>query len=119
MTSSTTSSGGGDPSKEGKHIEVEGLEAPDRSEGPHLDDTQRQALIARMRRIEGQARAVERMIKEDDTCERVLHQIAAMRGALSRVGAELVACQVAKEIGDRPRADARRTLSYWLQRIGL
>lgn len=88
-------------------------------EGPHLEPEQRQALIARMRRIEGQARAVERMITEDDSCERVLHQIAAMRGALSRVGAELVACQVAGEITGLPKADARRTLSYWMGRIGL
>ena len=89
------------------------------TDGPHLDAEQRQALIARMRRIEGQARAVERMISEDDTCERVLHQIAAMRGALSRVGAELVACQVAQEISGMPKAEAHRTLSYWMGRIGL
>ncbi len=89
------------------------------AEGQHLDPVQRKALVARMRRIQGQARAVERMISEEDTCERVLHQIAAMRGALSRVGAELVACQVAQQITGMPETDARKTLSYWMTRIGL
>jgi DNA-binding FrmR family transcriptional regulator len=84
-----------------------------------LDPLERQALVARMRRIQGQARAVERMIVEEDTCERVLHQISAMRGALSRVGAELVACQLAQEIGGMPEEAARKRLSYWMARIGL
>ncbi len=72
-----------------------------------------------MRRIQGQARAVERMISEEDTCERVLHQIAAMRGALSHAAAELVACQVAQQISGMTEKDARQTLSYWMTRVGL
>ena len=48
------------------------------------------ALIKRLHRIEGQVRGVERMIEEDRYCIDVLTQIAAVRTALEQVGAKLL-----------------------------
>jgi DNA-binding FrmR family transcriptional regulator len=38
-------------------------------------------LLARMRRIEGQARGVQRMIAEDRDCLEILTQLASLRSA--------------------------------------
>lgn len=43
-------------------------------------------LIKRLRRIEGQVRGIQRMIEEDKYCVDILIQISAVRSALDRVG---------------------------------
>jgi DNA-binding FrmR family transcriptional regulator len=48
------------------------------------------ALIARLHRIEGQVRGIERMVDDDRYCIDILQQIAAVRSALERVGAQLL-----------------------------
>lgn len=47
-------------------------------------------LLKRLRRIEGQVRGLQRMIEEDKYCVDILVQIAAVRSALSSVGMILV-----------------------------
>ncbi len=44
---------------------------------------------SRLRRVEGQVRAVERMLEENADCQQVLRQIAAASTALRRVGVQL------------------------------
>jgi DNA-binding FrmR family transcriptional regulator len=48
------------------------------------------ALLKRLRRIEGQVRGLERMVEEDRYCIDILTQIAAVRTALEQVGAKLL-----------------------------
>ncbi|MCY0869676.1 MAG: metal-sensitive transcriptional regulator [Firmicutes bacterium] len=45
----------------------------------------RDALLDRLRKIEGQVRGVARMIESDRYCVDVLNQIAAIQAALSKV----------------------------------
>jgi DNA-binding FrmR family transcriptional regulator len=47
-------------------------------------------LIMRIRRIEGQARGIERMMQEGRNCAEVVTQLAAMRAAVDRLGYELI-----------------------------
>ncbi len=47
-------------------------------------------LIKRVRRIEGQARGVERMMDEGRDCPEIVTQIAALRAAVDRLGYELI-----------------------------
>jgi DNA-binding FrmR family transcriptional regulator len=47
-------------------------------------------LVKRLRRIEGQVRGLERMIVEDRYCIDILTQIAAVETALEQVGAKLL-----------------------------
>jgi DNA-binding FrmR family transcriptional regulator len=47
-------------------------------------------LIARVRRIRGQIEAVERALAEEQGCYEVLQTVAAARGALNGLVAELV-----------------------------
>jgi DNA-binding FrmR family transcriptional regulator len=47
---------------------------------------QKQALITRIRRIEGQAKGVEKMIEEDRYCIDIVQQINALSSAADEVG---------------------------------
>lgn len=46
----------------------------------------------RLRRIEGQARGVQRLLAEDASCEAIITQLAAMKSALHHVGIEMIHC---------------------------
>lgn len=48
------------------------------------------AVIKRLRRIEGQVRGLERMVDDDRYCIDILTQIAAVKTALEQVGAKLL-----------------------------
>jgi DNA-binding FrmR family transcriptional regulator len=48
-------------------------------------------LLAALRRIEGQARGIQRMIEEGRPCDEVVRQVSAMRGAVDRFNHRLVA----------------------------
>ncbi len=54
----------------------------------------RDDLIRRMRRIEGQARGVQAMLDRDEDCKDILTQLAAISGALSQVARVVSACGV-------------------------
>jgi DNA-binding FrmR family transcriptional regulator len=51
---------------------------------------EKEQLLNRLRRIEGQVRGVERMVEEDRYCIDVLTQIAAIQAALDKVGLGLL-----------------------------
>jgi CsoR family transcriptional regulator, copper-sensing transcriptional repressor len=50
----------------------------------------RDAVLKRLRRIEGQVRGVERMIEEDRYCIDVVTQVTAIQAALDKVALELL-----------------------------
>ena len=51
---------------------------------------EKDALLRRLRKIEGQVRGIERMIEDERYCVEILDQIAAARTALERVGLRLL-----------------------------
>ena len=71
----------------------------------------RDNLKARLRKIEGQVRGVERMIDEDRYCIDVLTQIAAVQAALDKVALGLLDGHVAHCVvgGHGPGTDEDRT----------
>jgi CsoR family transcriptional regulator, copper-sensing transcriptional repressor len=48
------------------------------------------ALVKRLHRIEGQVRGIEKMVEEERYCIDVLTQIGAVKTALEQVGAKLL-----------------------------
>ena len=60
----------------------------------------KQKLLARVRRIRGQVEAVERALVEEAGCEKVMHLIAAVRGAISGLMAEVVEDHVRTHLVD-------------------
>ena len=51
-----------------------------------LPETEKKKLQTRIRRAEGQLRAISRMIDEETACVETLVQIAAIQGALGKIG---------------------------------
>ncbi len=51
-----------------------------------MDAETKKKVLARLKKIEGQAAALSRMVDEDAYCVDTLLQISAARGALGRVG---------------------------------
>lgn len=59
-----------------------------------------QDLQRRLKRIEGQARGLQRLLEEDAPCDQVVIQVAAMKAALAKVGLRVVACQMGSRMKD-------------------
>jgi DNA-binding FrmR family transcriptional regulator len=47
----------------------------------------REAIVKRLKRIEGQLRGLQKMVVEERDCEDVVTQLAAVRSAIDNVGA--------------------------------
>jgi DNA-binding FrmR family transcriptional regulator len=70
-----------------------GFTTPDDGAGPVLDEPEwgpAEALIKRLRRVEGQARGLQKMLAEGRECEEVIIQLAAMREAINKVGMAVI-----------------------------
>jgi FrmR/RcnR family transcriptional regulator, repressor of frmRAB operon len=66
----------------------------------------KQKLIARVRRIRGQVEAIERALDDEAGCETVMHLIAASRGAMNGLMAEVVEDHVRTHLVDSRHPDA-------------
>lgn len=77
---------------------------------PRMHDPEaKKSMDVRLARIEGQVRAVRRMIAEDESCESIAQQLSAARRALDRAFYEMVSCMIRDESGgDREARKARR-----------
>ncbi len=64
-------------------------------------------LLARVRRVRGQIAALERALEEEKGCATVLHLIAAARGAINGLMAEVIEDHIRLHVVDPPR-DAER-----------
>lgn len=73
-------------------------EHPDRPHDEHSPEepaghgymSEKEKYLSRVRRIEGQARGIHRMIEDDTYCIDILTQISAMTSALENVGLALL-----------------------------
>ena len=63
---------------------------PDPSTAKHGYSADKDKLTARLRRIEGQVRGVEKMIEDDRYCIDVVTQISAIQAALDKVALGLL-----------------------------
>jgi DNA-binding FrmR family transcriptional regulator len=59
-------------------------------------ESARAELLGRVRRIEGQARGIARMIDEDRDCREILQQLAAVRSAAHQATVSLVRAYAAQ-----------------------
>ncbi len=77
----------------------------------------KQKLLNRVRRIRGQIEGVERALEKELDCEVVLHTIAAARGAINSLMAEVLEGQIRDHVhhdpersGASPKAKAAQSL---------
>lgn len=77
---------------------------------PETTPTPKDELVRRLRRIEGQARGVARMVEEDRDCRDIIQQLAAIRAAAHQVGlllARSYACQCLAEPAEAEGREAK------------
>ena len=68
----------------------------------YADD--KQAVLKRLRRIEGQVRGLQRMVEEDRYCINILEQVSAVSKALQSVAIELLDDHLAHCVTDAAKA---------------
>jgi len=68
----------------------------------------KRALLTRIRRIKGQSEALERALEQETDCGAVLQQIAAIRGAVSGLMAEVLEGHVRDHLGAEVTDPERR-----------
>lgn len=86
-------------------------------------DAGKTQVLARLKRAEGQVRAVIGMVEREDDCERVTQQLAAARKALDRAFYDLMACMTRREleaagVGGRKAIDGVKHITDLLARYG-
>ncbi len=59
------------------------------------EKTDREKMIARISRIEGQLRGIRRMVEGEDECLSIITQISAVREAVAMLGVELLKNDIA------------------------
>ena len=69
-------------------------------EQPAVADARRE-LVLRLKRVEGQLRAVQRMIEEGQPCLQVATQLAAVRKALDSTFVNMTVCFMQQELSPR------------------
>ncbi|HLA82954.1 MAG TPA: metal-sensitive transcriptional regulator [Thermoleophilia bacterium] len=79
-----------------------------------------EALLNRLRRIEGQIRGIHRMLAEDRVCEDVVTQLMAARSSLDQVGLLIIDRHIDRcLVGDSDPAQAlenlQQALRLWLR----
>lgn len=68
----------------------------------------KRALLTRIRRIKGQSEALERALDQEADCGAVLQQIAAIRGAVNGLMAEVLEGHVREHLGAEVSDPERR-----------
>jgi DNA-binding FrmR family transcriptional regulator len=59
-----------------------------------LKEEAQKKVLARLKKVAGQVAGIQRMVEEDRYCVDILHQVAAVEGALDRVGHLMLASHV-------------------------
>ncbi|MFO7274385.1 MAG: metal-sensitive transcriptional regulator [Bacillota bacterium] len=78
-------------------------------------------LMRRLKRIEGQARGIQRMLEEGQDCEQILIQLGAMKAAINRVGMKAAACSMGVQVtealrrGEDPLAAVDEVIEQFLK----
>ncbi|MCH7809283.1 MAG: metal-sensitive transcriptional regulator [Chloroflexi bacterium] len=79
-----------------------------------------QGLLARLRRIEGQIRGIQRMLEEDRVCEDIVTQLMAARSSLDQVGVRLLEhhvdrCLCDDESPEQAARNMQQALKMWMR----
>ena len=67
--------------------------------------TEKQALLNRLRRVEGQIRGLQRMVEDDTYCIDILTQVSAATKALENVALSLLDGHIRHCVTDAARVD--------------
>ena len=66
----------------------------------------KQALVLRLKRIEGQLRGVQRLVEDEAPCEAIAQQLSASRRALDKAYHAMVGCLIEAQLAGKGVAQA-------------
>ena len=75
---------------------------------PLADDKNRNDLLNRLKRAEGQLRGIQRMIEEGQSCLEIAGQMAAVRKALDSTSVRMTVCFMEQELSQRLGGSAKQ-----------
>lgn len=83
-------------------------------------DDSKLKVMARLKRAEGQVRAVIGMVEREEDCEHVAQQLSAARKALDRAFYDLIACMTQRELAalGLKTPDAKKRLGHMTDLLG-
>jgi DNA-binding FrmR family transcriptional regulator len=68
----------------------------------HISEKQhKQALVMRLKRIEGQLRGIQRLIEEEAPCEAIAQQLSAATRALEKAHNNMLGCLIEAQLTSR------------------
>jgi DNA-binding FrmR family transcriptional regulator len=77
---------------------------------------EKQAVINRLKRIEGQIRGIQKMIEEDRYCMDILVQISAVQSALKNVGYSITERHIQHCVSDAiKQGDGKETIAELME----
>jgi DNA-binding FrmR family transcriptional regulator len=90
------------------------------TQGAETASPDTEAILARLRRIEGQIRGIHKMLAEDRVCEDIVTQLMAARSGLDQAGLLIIDRHIDRcLISDRSSEEALRNLQdalrMWLR----
>ncbi len=62
------------------------------------DQASKTAMLNRLARVEGQIRGIQKLINQDEECEKVLQQLSAARKALDKAFSEMLSCIIEEDV---------------------
>lgn len=74
-------------------------------------------IVARLRRIEGQVRGLVRMIEEESPCEDVLTQVMAARSALDQAALQVISRYMENCVPEEASGEDMEQVRRKLQRV--
>ena len=82
-----------------------------------IDEETKAKALARLRRIEGQVRGIQRMVEDEKYCVDILHQIAAVEGTLEQVQKLLLGRHIESCVADAIRSGNTRERSRKIEEL--
>jgi DNA-binding FrmR family transcriptional regulator len=81
------------------------------------DEREKQKIVTRLRRVEGQIRGIQRMVREDRACEDIVTQLMAARSALDRAGLLIMSHHIRECLQSPPPEgeELERVVSFFLE----
>lgn len=65
-----------------------------------VEMVERDKIVNRLKRIEGQVRGIQKMVEEARECEDIMIQVSALNSAMARVTRVIMACYMGDMIKD-------------------
>ncbi|MFP3896884.1 MAG: metal-sensitive transcriptional regulator [Anaerolineales bacterium] len=81
------------------------------------NEKEKKRIVARLRRVEGQIRGIQRMVREDRECEDIVTQLMAARAALDRAGLLIMSHHIkyCLQYPLQEREELERIISFFLE----